>query len=274
MKKKIRLVAADIDRTLEAFLEPLPEINKKAMEALHEKGILFALASGRSVPQLRTKVQEWGLNFEPELLIGINGQTIYDGIEKKEESLLILEKEWVKEILDFLESYGYDYHAYIDGYTLFRYNGSYFYRVFKQVERDVRLADSPADFLKGAFYKFLLLKNEEEMKEVIERMRPLLEKHQDHFKILRTTPECHEIVHARASKAYPLKIFCERHNIALEAVAAFGDAENDNEMLMISGLGICLRDGEEGTKQIADRLTDKDCREGGFGDFVMKHILQ
>jgi len=271
--ERIRLVVADIDLTLQHYLEPLPKINLKAIEALHENGILFGLASGRSVIQLKDIAVNWKLTFRPELLIGVNGQALYDGIDDKEEKLLLFEKEWVEEILDFLDGNGYNYHAYIDDYSLFRNANSHYYELFKKVDRDVRLAEGREDFLKGDFYKFLLAEEEDRMDELKEKIHPLLERHKKDFKLLKTTPQSYEIVHAKTSKAYALERFCKSHAIPLENVAAFGDADNDNEMLQISGMGVCLKNGEESTKRIADYITDLNCEDGGFGDFVFKHIL-
>ena len=273
-KSNIRLVVANIDLTLEYYMQGLPELNRKAIEALHEEGILFSLASGRGIQQLKKKAKEYDLSFEPELIIGVNGQALYDGLIGKEDRLLVFEKQWVEEILDFLDAYGYDYHAYIDTYTLFKRKDSHFYKVFKAVDRDIRLAKSRDDFLvEGDFFKFIMMDEDNDMEELLRNIQPLLERHKEHFKIVKTTGHTYEIVHANTSKAYALEIFCERHGIDLKDVAAFGDADNDNEMIAVSGMGVCLRDGQECTKAVAKYITDLDCKDGGFGDFVFKHIL-
>ena len=273
MKKKIRLVCADIDMTLTHRLDPLPEINKRAMEELHRQGIYFALASGRSVAQLKDKVREWDLSFEPELLIGVNGSAMYDGILGKEEKLLLFEKDWINEIMDVMDENHYECHVYIDDYTLFNSPSSHFYELVKKVSRDVRLSDKREDYLKGDFYKFLLIQPKEQMTEVLEKLQPLLDRHKDDFKILKTTAESYEIVHAKTDKSYPLKKFCERHGIDLSEVMSFGDADNDNGMLESSGVGVCLKNGEECTKKAADAITELDCGQGGFGDYLYKHVL-
>ena len=273
-RNNIRLVVADIDMTLEYNMQGLPELNRKAIEELHREGILFALASGRGIAQLMKKASEWKLSFNPDLIIGVNGQALYDGLLQREDRLLLLEKEWVKEILDFLDAYGYDYHAYIDTYTLFRREDSHYYKVFKAVDRDIRLAGSRDDFLKGeCFYKFILMDQDNDMEQLLKDIEPFLKEHKEHFKIVKTTGHTYEIVHASASKAYALQIFCERHGIDLQDVAAFGDADNDNEMIAVSGMGVCLKDGQECTKAVAKYITEKGCTEGGFGDFVFRHIL-
>ncbi len=272
--EKIRLVAADIDLTLEHRECPLPEINKRAIEALHERGILFAPASGRSVAQLRAKVKEWGLSFEPELIIGVNGSAIYDGFQKKEERLLLFKKEWVNEVIDFMEENGYDYHVYIDDYTIFSNANSHYFELIQKIDRDVRLSNKREDYLQGDFFKFLMIQDKPVMEELLRKIKPLMERHRDDMKIVRTTPHSYEIVHAKTSKAYGLKLFCDRYGIPLSEVVSFGDAQNDNEMLQISGLSVCLLNGEEETKKICDYVTDPDCDHGGFGDFIFRYLLK
>ena len=61
-----------------------------------------------------------------------------------------------------------------------------------------------------------------------------------------------EFCDKRINKAYALKKFCEIHDIKLSEVVAFGDTSNDNEMLQAAGLGVCLKNGSEDTKAIAD----------------------
>ena len=59
-----------------------------------------------------------------------------------------------------------------------------------------------------------------------------------------------------------------------EAVlAGFGDTSNDNEMISVAGLGVCLLNGSDDTKALANDITDLTCEEEGFADYVEKHIL-
>ncbi len=271
---RIRLVVADIDLTLESRTTGIPEINIKAMNALHEAGIMFGVASGRNVSQVRGRAEDWGLAFEPELLIGVNGSSYYDGLTGIQHNTLIFEKSWIREIREYLNSLDVNYYVYIDDYTLFekateRYNALRYF-----TERDIRLAKSPEDIFQGDFYKFLLLiEDEKEANKFIEESKAFFRLHEKEFKLLKTTPISYEIVHSRTSKAVSLLAFCREHDIALSEVAAFGDADNDIEMIKASGMGICLKNGTDETKKAADFITDLDYQQGGFGDYIFKHII-
>ena len=270
---EIKLVVADIDNTLRAALRGMPRINKKAIKDLHANNIMFGLASGRTVEQLADIAREWKLGFEPELIIGVNGSSMYDNLLQKKEDLLVFEKDWILEVMDFLDAHKYDYHVYIDDYTLFKREDVQYQKLFKNIERDIRVAQNREDFLQGSFFKFLLTIDPSKFDQLVSDFQPLQKRHPNDFKLLKTTKFSYEVVHARTSKALPLEHFCEEHQIDLKEVAAFGDAENDNEMIEAAGMGVCLKDGEEETKKLANYITDLRCGRGGFGDFVYKHIL-
>ena len=86
MKREFRLCVADIDRTLRMKGEGLPGLNREAFKALHEKGVLLGLASGRPLWQGVEKAYiEWGLGFQFDLLIGLNSAEIYEVNKNKEE---------------------------------------------------------------------------------------------------------------------------------------------------------------------------------------------
>ena len=71
---KIRSVICDIDGTLTHDRSVYPSsYTLDVLERLHKKGIGFSLASGRSASQLLSLKEEWGLSFDFELVIGLNG---------------------------------------------------------------------------------------------------------------------------------------------------------------------------------------------------------
>ncbi|MBN2849189.1 MAG: HAD hydrolase family protein, partial [Erysipelotrichaceae bacterium] len=54
-----------------------------------------------------------------------------------------------------------------------------------------------------------------------------------------------------------------RHNIPWEQVMAFGDGENDKEMLRKAGYGIAMGNAKPGVQKYADFVT-KEVDEGGI----------
>ena len=55
---------------------------------------------------------------------------------------------------------------------------------------------------------------------------------------------------------------------------AFGDNDNDAEMLGAAGLGVCLKNGSAYSKQLADVVTEYPCEEDGVGRYLYEHWLE
>ena len=78
MIQKIEVLAADVDMTLSAKSNPLPEIAIQALQELHNRGVKF------------------------DFIIGMNGGIIYDRSLNKSFTMDMLSIEEMKEILTFL----------------------------------------------------------------------------------------------------------------------------------------------------------------------------
>ena len=98
MKKDYKIVVADIDRTLRDRGYDFGEINRKAMQELHKRGVLIGLASGRPLWQhLLDHAEEWKLGFQFDFIIGLNGGEIYDSRKNETVKLNPLMPETIKD---------------------------------------------------------------------------------------------------------------------------------------------------------------------------------
>lgn len=103
MIQKIEVLAADVDMTLSAKSNPLPEITIQALQELHNRGVKLGLATGREITETeKTKGIFWKLGFEFDFIIGMNGGMIYDRSLNKSFTMDMLSIEEMKEILTFL----------------------------------------------------------------------------------------------------------------------------------------------------------------------------
>ena len=88
----------------------------------------------------------------------------------------------------------------------------------------------------------------------------------------KTNPMAFEFTVSRASKGVALENFCKIHNIDIKDSMAFGDTSNDNQMLKTAGIGVCLLNGTNDTKDCADFITDFDVDHDGFAQFIHKYL--
>lgn len=72
----------------------------------------------------------------------------------------------------------------------------------------------------------------------------------------------YEITASGIDKGSTLERMCKKYNLSLENSCAFGDSGNDISMLKKAKLGICMGNGVEVAKNVADYITDNIWEDG------------
>jgi Cof subfamily protein (haloacid dehalogenase superfamily) len=76
-----------------------------------------------------------------------------------------------------------------------------------------------------------------------------------------------QIAHSECSKLAAIEFILEREGIELEHTIAFGDDNNDVELLRAAGCGVAMANGTDALKQVADHITGTN-DEDGVGLFL------
>ena len=269
----IKLVVCDIDGTLTHDGTICPsEYTLNIIERFHKEGILFGLASGRGTEQLRSLKDDWGLSFDFDMLIGLNGSEIYDHKSDRKESLYLLEREDVKEIIEKMLGRFPDLNCsiYRDEKRLIRFIDEMAVLSKKRTGMDNDVVNDVSEMWSEPCSKVMFRVSEEVMKQI----EPYCEEiSNERFRSCKTQKTMMEFVHRDADKGNALRRYCEENNIDINNVAAFGDMDNDNELLLAAGLGVCMINGAEVTKKCANDITEKDNNEDGCAYYIEKHIL-
>lgn len=276
MIEKIEAFAADIDMTLSAKGAPLPEIVKEALQILHDNHILLGLATGREIDnRLLGQAKTWGLDFEFDFLIGMNGGMVYDTETQDLWSVDLMTIEEMKEVLNCMMPLIQKYEISVNAEGGGNHNAMHIHNelmqsmkrhgfVFIDKTGDVEgFCDKPA-------YKFLFRTRPEVETLIRERFNEMLS---DRYQIVGTFPGTVEIMHKGIDKGAGLKKYAEDHGLDLNHIIAFGDNENDNSLLEASGWGVALKGCSPKTIAIADDVTEYTCEEGGVGHYLMKHYI-
>lgn len=268
MDKKV--VICDIDGTLVVKHTDLTARARAVIEALRKHNIYFGIASGRSMEQVKRMVQSWGFE-DLDILIGFNGSLLWDGINKEEHDYFILKKEYIKEIIEVMAQFT------TSNTLIYRGNQMLCSQLDEMTEVSTASSqmvavkvDSLADFYSEDNAKIMFRVHEEDMPEI----EAYFDSHpSEHFRAFKTQSSLLEFSDRRVSKAYTLQKFCDVHKINMSEVISFGDTSNDNDLLQASGWGVCLQNGSDDTKEIADEITDKPCDEDGWADYMEERFL-
>lgn len=277
MIDKIEVVAADIDMTLTAKGGALPEATVEAFKVLHDNGVLIGVATGREITEeMKHMGKDWGLPFELDYLVGMNGGMVYDAHKDSMWATPLMTTEEMKDILTYMMPLVEKYQISINAEGGGNSNAMYIQGELLEAERrhGWNFVDKTGDidgFCEKPAYKFLF-RNEPEHEQEIREF--FLKKFADDWQIIGTFPGTVEIFKKGIDKGSGMKKYCEDQGIDIQNVIAFGDNENDNTMLEDCGWGVCLKDGSDGTKAVADAITDYGCEEGGVGHYLIDHYLK
>lgn len=268
--KDLKLVICDIDSTLVDSKRNLMPTTRETIEKLHENGVYFGIASGRPLDELQRYAKIWGLSFEFDFVIGMNGSELWDNIHQKEYSYFKLKKEWIKEIIEFMRPFKSNYFIYYHDKLLAKGIDDMMIKSAHTSDKEIVVAKSDADFYQEENAKIMFRVTEDIMPEI----EAYVEAHpNENYNGFKTQTILMEFADKRINKSYALKKICEMNDFELENVAAFGDTTNDNEMLEVSGLGVCMINGSDDTKAVADDITLKSNNEDGVGDYLRTHFL-
>ena len=271
--KKISLLICDIDGTLAIKGGDLMPLTRKMLESFHNNDVLLGLGTGRPVDE-RTigRFKEWGLDFDPDLLIGMNGCEIWYQRDNRKERYMLLEKEEVRKILDFMWDLDVNVSVFEDGY-----NKVLARRKDWMIEESMNRNRSNVEFVdKERFCRNDVCKLEFHYDEKIEdQIFERIAAHpSDRYVFTKTFAGTLEFMKPGVDKGVALEIACRELGIPLTETVACGDMDNDIPMLQKADIGICLANGSENTKKVADYVTEQDVYHDGLGDFFYRHYFR
>ena len=269
----IRLVVCDIDGTItEKGEDPKPK-TIEALKRFHDEGVLLGLASGRPVDRrLISKFRDWGLGFESDIVIGFNGNQFWTRFDRKVEEIETLKRKEIEDLLSYLWDLDVNVITYKNGYdsVLAKRMDWLLEASQKRNKSNVILTDRET-ILNTETCKLEIRYDEafeEELMKIVNEHASTLYTH------VKTFTGTLEFMKPGIDKGRALRIICERLNIPLSRVIACGDMENDTEMIRTAGIGVCMLNGCEASKEAADYITELDVEHDGLGEFFYQHLFQ
>ncbi len=267
---KVKLVICDIDATLVNEKKELMPITKSALIELHKRGIYFGIASGRPVDELKQNKLYWDYPYDFDFVMGMNGAQLWDAIHQKEYSYFKMKKEWLKETIDLMKEIDCNPFIYWKDKILCTHMDDVMKHSANTSHKELELV-SINQLYAHENEKIMFRMKEEDMPKA-EKL--VLEHPNPYYHGFKTQSTLLEFCDKRINKGYGLQKICELNDFELENVVAFGDTTNDNEMLKLAGLGVCMCNGTIDTKACANDITEFDNNHDGLGLYLKKHILK
>lgn len=255
----VKCIALDMDRTTLNKEGRLSEKNRKALEQVIAAGVHVVIASGRAFDTLpRDMVELPGVEYA----ITLNGAAMYHVPTGKCLKRYRLSEKAAEAVMEATKGEPVTYEAFIGGNA---YAGKDFledpmaFGVTPQAVEYVRTTRRGVDDIVGFLYENkhrldsmdMVVRNEEMQKKVWEQIANAT----NEVYITSSIRNLVEVADKNAGKKAGLAFFTELLGLKREETAAFGDADNDIDMIQYAGFGIAMANATEACKQAADYIT-------------------
>ncbi|MCD7724183.1 MAG: HAD family hydrolase [Clostridiales bacterium] len=262
----IKCIALDLDRTTLDETGQLSAENKRTLEALIAKGIEIVIASGRAYATLPNDVMAiQGIRYA----VCGNGASVYDVTAGQCIRRCGLSGEALETVLRVTAGETVSYEGFIDGVA---------YAGREYVENPVKYGATPqavayvqsTRHIKEDIVAFLrehkehldsmdvIVRDEESKQRIWKRVA---ETAKDVY-ITSSVEQLLEIAGQGAGKKAGVEYVANKLGLRREELAAFGDGDNDIDMLQYAGVGIAMENASAGCKAAADYLTKHHAKDG------------
>ena len=266
----IRCIALDLDRTTLNEHARLSDGNRQALEYAISKGVHIVIASGRGFASLpKDVISVPGIEYA----ITSNGASVYHIPSGKRLMSYTLAPESVQKILDLTAGMHLAYEAFMDGVAYAQADyvknpGLYGAANATQYIRSTRHPVSDfqtflLDHCKELESIDLVVSSETQMAE----LRPLLESNVPDLYITSSVHQLLELSHRDAGKHSGVRFVADLLGISPSQIAAFGDGDNDVDMLSFVGCGIAVENASPSCLAAADFVTGHH-RDDGVADGI------
>ncbi|WP_240837937.1 Cof-type HAD-IIB family hydrolase [Acidaminobacter sp. JC074] len=258
-----RLICLDLDGTLLNSKKEIDEESLRVLRQLQERGVSVSIATGRAAFDAKHHADLIGEDTfymaSNGAVIGNNDELILDTsmtLSQKLNLFQAFEKLKIKPVFVTHK------HIYISNWFHYIFHKLFYKRgqddnCLKYVPEmeDLKMIIS-RDVCK--VHKVICFPK---WKTVSKKLKKLMDSSED-FELAVTNYNVFEITASGITKGTGTKVLADHLGIDMDRVIAFGDSENDRDMLKKVGLGVAMENAPEAIKKISDKVTLSNNHQG------------
>jgi Cof subfamily protein (haloacid dehalogenase superfamily) len=261
----VRAIACDLDRTLiwtDAELRPR---TRAALRAAIASGIHVLLVTGRMFRSVRPYAQAAGIT---DPVVCYQGAVVAEPVSGRWLRDVPIPLELAREAIAAVTAEGYPLNCYVDDelYVAEHTEASRAYASFQHLE--VHAVGPLLDWLTKPPTKLVAVGDPDALDGLKERMVA-------HFGrrmyISKSLPYFLEFASPDVTKAAGLQFVADRLGFSAADTVAFGDGENDVELLEWAGYGVAVANANERVLAVAD-LVAPSCDEEGVAQVIEAYL--
>lgn len=256
MTTDIKLIMLDLDKTLLNGNGAISQVNREALSEAEQRGILVTLASGRSFSSMLPFAQELGTRLP---LIASNGAWIRNP-RPPQETLAhnTLSEPVARQTVELLRREAIHINLYIEDLLIVEDADRHVQEYSRIRGMPYEVVTSFDDVTPLCPTKILAIDIE------TQRVRSLKEELLTDLnaEIFCSSPYFCEILPPGINKGWALEYLCGYLDIPPLGVMAFGDEENDIEMIKKAGIGVAMGNALKTVQTVADAITSPHDEDG------------
>ena len=268
---EVKAVFFDIDGTLVNDRKSVLKSTKEAIKIVKEQGVLVGVATGRGPFFVKDLMDDLDLDFA----VTYNGQYIFN----KDRVLFAspIDKGSLRQIISYAKanqkeiamgtrqavvgsrimSFGLSplsqlVSRFVPKFLTRTISNSFNRMVSKAVPQK---EEDLLDLINQPIYQVLMLMTPEESEQAATTL--------NHLKFTRSNPFAADIINQGNSKLEGIRRVGKEYGFDLNQVMAFGDSDNDLEMLAGVGMSVAMGNGSSSVKEVAKHITTSN-QEGGI----------
>lgn len=251
----IRLIASDIDGTLKTSDAIMTKQTIDALCQAQSQGLILALASGRSIGGMRHEAQQLQLKQYGGYRIAFNGACVMREADGMILASSQIERDLAQRTIQRALDIGFDICLY-DGNINYTNNPTdpRIVADIKTTDLELRPLSIPTNI-----YKILLVQEPDFIQKHLPDFSQTLD---PALRVFASSPYFVEVTLQGVSKGAALTALLKQLHLPAKEVVAFGDQENDLEMLAVAGVGVAVANAVPKVKAMADEMTRSNDEEG------------
>lgn len=272
-KLNIKLIALDLDDTLLNDQRAIDDETVAALRKAAEKGIYIVLCSGRAEDGILPFVRRLEIAGKKtgRFIIAINGCSVFDMHQRKQIYLKSVEADVLLHANAEAEKMGLRTEVYSPDVIFYAEETKWTRLDVDMCHVKGKVIEDYEQFLKdGKFPKMLIPGEPEKLVVLQDKLKKELGSRAE---IFTSKPFFLEILPPECGKGQAIEFLAGNLGIPMEQTMAFGDSMNDESMIKMCGAGVCMCNGLDYIKEVADFVTEKDNNNDGIADFLEKYVL-
>ena len=268
MKNNFKAVMIDLDGTLLTDDKKITDFSNQILQKLYDNGIKIIIATGRGLSRAKQLTEK--LDFD-KIILANNGAIIHSSSNIATDEDLKLESNVVDELSTLSEEYGIRPYFFVENRCALLIQDEDDKKNFEDSVGDIGeiMTVSERNLPIDDCVSMIMISAKNHILKIVDTIKnnPHVTYH-IHTKYFPQNIRMLEVQNVNTDKYKRAIALLEHFGIKNDEVVAIGDAHNDLEMVVNSGLGVAMKNSDDILKQQADIITQYTNEEDGLAKFL------